>query len=691
MKSRLNTLREIEDELNIRLHGHSPQPKGSDSGTGRAYWEFRSGHGGMDHRMRQIGRRGSHGSGGGVNPRQQRVVVKASYTVHKAGGGVLRAHVRYLGRDSASLDGEPGRFYDVNESDVDAGQCLRNWERDRHHFRFIVSPQYGDQIEHQPGGLTGYIRELMAQVERDLAAPGSVHGSKLEWVAINHHNTDEAHSHILVRGRRQDGQDLVIPRDYIKRGMRNAAQAIATRRLGERTHVQMREQRQQELQAQRYTPLDATIERHLDSDHRLRLKVLARGGEVRRRVASRLAHLEEMGLACRDRHGRWMVDAELKPKLRELAVRDDIIKNLYPRLGPRSGSVAVFRAEEKELLGYAAGTGTHDELRDQRYLLVRDGRRQLHYVRVANAEALHGLEEGGLVRVLAGDPQRARTDARIAAVARDNGGIYSREAHRRSLPAYFAAGDVEGYLRSHERRLQTLERAGAVARLPGELPGAEGKDGWTVRDLDSLARGEQARNREGAGTVEVVSARSIQSQVNAQAWTWLDRQIHRQAQGNPRNPRKPTAVSFDQVLEQAAEARRKWMVEHGYAEMRDGRYAIRAGAAEALRRQEWRAVQQEQQSRFGPRNPRSPGSPRKPVRPLSAGAEATGAYQGVIALHDGLHAVIVEHKTVALAPVKRVPPLAYGTPVAAKVNSRGQAILSRVNKQRQRERDLERD
>ena len=64
--------------------------------------------------------------------------------------------------------------------------------------------------------LRAFTRELMADAERDL-------GTKLDWVAVDHWNTDNPHIHVLVRGRADDGQDLVISRDYISRGFRDRA------------------------------------------------------------------------------------------------------------------------------------------------------------------------------------------------------------------------------------------------------------------------------------------------------------------------------------------------------------------------------------------------------------------------------------------------------------------------------------
>lgn len=636
MAGRINTERAVEDELRVRPSGGRRQTGGAGSG----HWEFRGK--GASRRLSRLGRRGIGDKSGG-DPRQQRVVVKAAYTVHKSGGarGVMAAHTRYLARDSASLDGREGRFYDAREENVDARQRVRAWEADRHHFRFIVSPENAAEIDRRPGGLAGYVREVMTWVERDL-------GTTLEWVAITHHNTDDLHAHVLVRGRKADGTDLVIPRPYLQHGMRQAAGEIATRWIGPRSAEQVSEAGRREVTANRYTPLDATIERRLDGDRRLRLSAEGpEDGPHRRRVAARLTHLETLGLATRDRHGRWTVDADLRQTLRDLAERDDILKNLYPKLGPRAGSADRYGGES--IAGRVVGRGSHDELRDQRYLAVQDVAGRLHYVLPANPRALGPLEEGGVVRVAGADPRLARTDARIAEVARANGGRYTAEAMRNTLPAGLSAADADGLIGSYDRRLRTLQKAGVAVPTEG---------GWTVADPDALARGDTARSRRGHGVVEVVSARAVAGQADAAAWTWLDRQLYLRSAG------KPTALPFDSALEAAAAARQRWMVEHGHATVADGRYALVPRAQDALREQEWRAESAGLQHRFG-------GSPER-VRP---GGQAGGTYRGMVALHAGLYAAVTDGGRLHLVPVERVPPLTPDATVRVNVSAAGRGIL----------------
>src|SRR3546814_6677304 len=82
--------------------------------------------------------------------------------------------------------------------------------------------------------LRAFTRELMDDVARDL-------GTDLDWVAVDHWNTDNPHIHVLLRGKADDGTDLVIDRDYIREGMRGRAE--------ERVTVERSEEHTSELQS----------------------------------------------------------------------------------------------------------------------------------------------------------------------------------------------------------------------------------------------------------------------------------------------------------------------------------------------------------------------------------------------------------------------------------------------------------
>ncbi len=103
-------------------------------------------------------------------------------------------------------------MFDAVSDNADTKAFAERCDDDRHHFRFIISPEDAMELE----DLRGFTRELMADAERDL-------GTKLDWVAVDHWNTDNPHIHVLVRGKADDGKDLVISRDYISRGFSDRA------------------------------------------------------------------------------------------------------------------------------------------------------------------------------------------------------------------------------------------------------------------------------------------------------------------------------------------------------------------------------------------------------------------------------------------------------------------------------------
>ena len=133
----------------------------------------------------------------------------------------------------------------------------------------------------------------MADAERDL-------GTNLDWVAVDHWNTDNPHVHVLVRGRADDGKDLVISRDYISRGFRQRAAERVTMELGPRSEQEIRSGLEKEVGADRWTSLDRSLRDMADEGGGI--IDLRPGGpgedpELRRLMLGRAAKLERLGLA----------------------------------------------------------------------------------------------------------------------------------------------------------------------------------------------------------------------------------------------------------------------------------------------------------------------------------------------------------------------------------------------------------
>src|SRR4029450_11870530 len=74
-------------------------------------------------------------------------------------------------------------------------------------------------------------------------------------------NTEHPHIHILVRGRADDGSDLVISRDYIGSGLRARAGDLVTRGPGPRSDLEIRRGLEAEITSERWTRLDRVLAR----------------------------------------------------------------------------------------------------------------------------------------------------------------------------------------------------------------------------------------------------------------------------------------------------------------------------------------------------------------------------------------------------------------------------------------------
>jgi type IV secretory pathway VirD2 relaxase len=249
-------------------------------------------------------------------PRSRRVVIKARI-VRLAGSGAKAAvaHLRYLQRDGTTREGERGTLYSADLDQADGKTFLERSTGDRHQFRFIVAAEDGAQYE----DLKPMIRRLMAQAEKDLA-------TRLDWVAVDHFNTGHPHSHILLRGKDDRDQDLIIAREYITKGLRQRAVDLVNLDLGPRTELEIMRANLREIGQERFTSIDRRLLRAIDRDGLVSPHNLDSIEQSLR--AGRLVTLGRMGLAFEQRKGRWRLSDELEPTLRAMGKRGDIIATL---------------------------------------------------------------------------------------------------------------------------------------------------------------------------------------------------------------------------------------------------------------------------------------------------------------------------------------------------------------------------
>ncbi|WP_342629819.1 DUF3363 domain-containing protein [Nguyenibacter vanlangensis] len=328
----------------------------------------------------------------------RRVVVKAR-VVRQQGtrfrSAPLARHIAYLRREGVTRDGARAHLFDAGSDEADSKAFAERCADDRHHFRFIVSPEDAARME----DLRGFARELMQDMERDL-------GTKLDWVGVDHWNTDNPHVHILVRGIADDGKDLVISRAYISQGLRDRAAERVTLELGPRSEQEIRTALETEIGADRWTSLDRALQDISDEGGGivdLRPGAGAEDPQLRRLLVGRATKLEGLGLAEQVGVARWTLKPGLETTLRDLSIRGDIIKTMHRAMsgGGVEPDVAGFAIHGERLadpvIGRLVERGLDDELKGSGYAVIAGTDGRTHHVRFPDLDLTGDARTGAIV------------------------------------------------------------------------------------------------------------------------------------------------------------------------------------------------------------------------------------------------------------------------------------------------------
>jgi type IV secretory pathway VirD2 relaxase len=439
-------------------------------------------------RMSRKKRRGASGS---ARPRRwfnQRCAVRVIYSRNKT-AGQWRAHGRYLMRESArGRSSAPTAFTDDKELG-DLSVALGVWQTagDERLFKLIISPEFGDRLD-----LQKLTRELMRRMEKDLH-------TRLEWAAVTHFNTEHPHVHIALRGIRDNGSSLQLNRDYIKHGIREAAEELCTLQLGYRTELDAAEAQWREIDAHRYTSLDRIISRannlaraqgvdqeatHFTISKSPGDRNLQGFAKIQEQhVAARLMTLEKMGLAEPVGNNSWFVRRDFESILRAMQRVNDRQKML-------AAHGALLSDERLQLI-----------VADLRKLKSLEGRVILHGEEEAGREAGHAylLLEG--------------TDARLHHVYYTPEIHYARSMGKLRINSFISLrrmftedrrprleiedlGDAEKLLRDQHYFRSTARRQ--IRR--GSFPVEDGWGGWLGRYQSQIVHAadklQQDRDRE---------------------------------------------------------------------------------------------------------------------------------------------------------------------------------------------------
>lgn len=308
-------------------------------------------------------------------PGSRRVVIKARIARHGTDAmTAAKAHLRYIQRDGVTRDGAAGTLYSRDHDDADGKAFLERSGGERHQFRLIVAAEDGSKF----ADLKPFIRDLMAQMEKDLS-------TKLDWVAVDHHNTGHPHTHVVIRGRDDDGRDLVIAKSYISEGIRAQARRLATLELGPETQIERLSKLKLEMTVRRLTPIDRSISREAKENIWV-FEANGRGHEMRSLKIARLKVLERLGLAAERRPGVFEVDPQLVRKLQMLGVREEryaaaqrTLKEAGLTVQPSQISLWSAAGCGRQMNGILIGRGLVDDGSERHYLVLRSQNDRIVY------------------------------------------------------------------------------------------------------------------------------------------------------------------------------------------------------------------------------------------------------------------------------------------------------------------------
>ena len=574
--------------------------------------------------VRRAAQRSARSSGGRVKKGavteqyfSRRVIVK----VHLVKMGVYgkdaqRHHLNYIQRDSAARGGETGLLYSRDEVMIDGEAFHERGMDDRHQFRVIVSPEDGKEL----GDLRSYTRNVMAQMERDL-------GTKLDWVAANHYDTANPHSHVVIRGVTDTGSTLIIPRDYISHGMRDAAEHIATLELGPTTQIDVAKKLALSVRHDRFTSIDRDLLSKAQNQIVDLSKLPLDGSDWSQRFEKwRVKYLSSLGLAEKVGFGKWRLDDNFERTLRRMGDRGDILK-AYHRAISRAKLDRSLNGEPiydtmsndaKPVTGRVIEKGILDDVNDRSYIVLDTQQGEALFVETGREANISEIEPGMVVTAGPQSYAPKSSDHTIYDIASKRSGIYSPSHHEMSDPSA-----REEFIKAHVRRLEAMRRLGHAER---------NSDGsWTVPKeyLKRAAKYERSRGYRNPVRLDIRSREPLVELSTTLGKTWLDTELMS-------DKNESHASGFGQEVEALKAQRQKFLLSQKLIQKSSG---VTQGTLDALEKLDLDAAGKALSDELA-----------KPYKPAPQSGRMSGLYRQAIQRPSGKYAVIEKSKEFTLVP-----------------------------------------
>ena len=645
--------------------------------------------------------------------RARRAIVKVRVVkLRNAKSSVSRGHLAYLQREGAGLERADGlegsaeltptrgQLYGPDEGvEIDGRDFVARSQEsfdgrgDPHQFRIMISPEDGAELARVNGdgtpNLKDTTRALMAQMEEDL-------GTGLDWVAVDHFDTAHPHTHIIARGVTHDGKGLNIAGEYISRGIRGRLEEELTRELGWKSELEIQQEMKREMTAMRVTQADKHIADGMDKlTNTIDLRAGASAATFpanssmnRHILIGRMRHLKSMGLATQTESGRWHIENDALKTLGQIEQREQLNKDIHAAMkranikrpvrlhdGRQSydGSLSTHRVIGRVI----AKTHGHDEGMNPdakgggKVRFIIDG--SDGYVSTVetgmDTRAGEAAKVGSIIEVL--PPNLRKVDRNIQTIAtgkdyhgKPHNGLLGYYAITTSGPEDWTDGSGSrgaAHIRAHRLRLATLAKAGVVEVV------SKDKDGdpyeWRVpKDFEERAIALDMKQGRASG-VKLLSVQDLEQQLASPDATWLDRSQVSWGRGGLGGISSKSSA-FAKELDTAFQQRRKWLIERGYAELRqDGQKSsiiYKRGYLKALETEGFNAATQKLEGLTG-----------KAHVAAQAGRLIEGTVAQKFELSQGPHAMIETQRAFYLVPWESHHAQKWGKRIKGRVLSGG--------------------
>ena len=606
--------------------------------------------------------------GSSLRYRSRRAVVKVR--VMKLRGGKARAaysHLKYLQREGAGVErsegndrertetrGElygPDRFAEYDDKDfLERGEQSFAGRGDPHQFRLIISPEDGVELARDvyggPPNLQRQTRKLMEQLQEDL-------GTRLDWVAVDHFDTAHPHTHVVLRGVTHHGKALNIAGDYIAEGIRGRYEEIITHELGLKCEMDILDDLARETKLNRVTTLDRAIIPRIDAASSVidlragSFRVHPDSALNRHLLIGRLKHLETLGLAQPTDKGRWQLERHTFETLGDMHRNENIRRDMGAAM-KRAGIDRMMQlhgreAPHRKITGRVIGKGLAEDESSGRLRLIIDGDDgYVHAVETGPETRASEARIGSVVEV--GPAKLGPVDRTLLERANALGmdmPIYDKTFHAMELEKgqsveALLSGKIDAEIAMHERRLQTLVKAG-LAR-PYMRDAQDKPYSWVLaEDFESKVLELDSQSGRKTG-LKLLSVHSLEAQLGSHGATWLDRvQI-------PYEKDSFGKQGYGADLHRAVAKRQAWLIGQGLATRNnDKTVSYERGYVQTLIDRE-----------LGSEAAKIAKSTGKTYRALEQGMKVEGIYTDRVELMSGPHAVVQTQRAFYLVPWRSV-------------------------------------